>query len=586
MADNQEQNYQPEQTGMYELEFPAPQLSSSDGRGPVMIHALEGFSDAGHAIRLAAQHLKNTLDTELVASFAIDELLDYRSRRPLMTFKTDHFTHYEDPELNLYALHDSVGTPFLLLAGMEPDLRWERFITAVRLLAERLGVRRVIGLGTIPMAVPHTRPVTLTAHSNDKELIADHQPWVGEVQVPGSVSNLLEFRMAQHGHEVVGFTVHVPHYLAQTDYPPAAEALLAEVAKSGSLQIPLTALDEAGAEVHAKINEQVEASTEVAQVVTALERQYDAFVAAQENRSLLARDEDLPSGDELGAEFERFLAQQAGDKFKKAPKKAKTATSSPHRPDNEVGEMTQRKPNLRPVRELTPSLQFRTIHGYRRAFRVAGSGPAILLIHGIGDNSTTWSTVQSKLAQRFTVIAPDLLGHGKSDKPRADYSVAAYANGMRDLLSVLDIDRVTVIGHSLGGGVAMQFAYQFPQLVDRLILVGAGGVTKDVNIALRWASLPMGSEALALLRLPLVLPVLQVVGRVAGALFGFHGLGPRPARRAAHPGRPARADRVVGVRPDLARRGGLARPGRHHAGPMLFDRIRSRAIDLGRTGIR
>jgi hypothetical protein len=295
---------------MYELEFPAPQLSSSDGRGPVLIHALEGFSDAGHAIRLAATHLKNTLDTELVASFAIDELLDYRSRRPLMTFKTDHFTHYDEPELSLYALHDSVGTPFLLLAGLEPDLRWERFITAVRLLAERLGVRQVIGLGTIPMAVPHTRPVTMTAHSNDKELISEHQPWVGEVQVPASVSNLLEYRMAQHGHEAVGFTVHVPHYLAQTDYPAAAEALLAEVGRTGSLQIPLAALGEAGAEVLTKINEQVESSTEVAQVVTALERQYDAFVSAQENRSLLARDEDLPSGDELGAEFERFLAQR------------------------------------------------------------------------------------------------------------------------------------------------------------------------------------------------------------------------------------------------------------------------------------
>ena len=123
------------------------------------------------------------------------------------------------------------------------------------------------------------------------------------------------------------------------------------------------------------------------------------------------------------------------------------------------------------------------------------------------------------------MIAPDLLGHGQSDKPRADYSVAAYANGMRDLLSVLDIDRVTVVGHSLGGGVAMQFAYQFPQLVDRLILVGAGGVTKDVNVALRIASLPMGSEALALLRLPMVLPALQVVGRVGGAVFGSTGLG-------------------------------------------------------------
>jgi hypothetical protein len=227
-----------------------------------------------------------------------------------MTFKTDHFTHYDDPELSLYALHDTVGTPFLLLAGLEPDLRWERFITAVRLLAERLGVRQVIGLGTIPMAVPHTRPVTMTAHANDKELISEHQPWVGEVQVPASVSNLLEYRMAQHGHEAVGYTVHVPHYLAQTDYPAAAEALLAEVSRTAALQIPLAALGEAGAEVLAKINDQVESSAEVAQVVTALERQYDAFVAAQENRSLLARDEDLPSGDELGAEFERFLAQR------------------------------------------------------------------------------------------------------------------------------------------------------------------------------------------------------------------------------------------------------------------------------------
>jgi predicted ATP-grasp superfamily ATP-dependent carboligase len=279
----------------------------------VLVHALEGFSDAGHAIRLAAEHLTDTLDTELVASFAIDDLLDYRSRRPMMTFKSDHFTRYEDPRLNLYALHDSVGTPFLLLAGLEPDLKWERFITAVRLLAERLGVRQTIGLGAIPMAVPHTRPVSMTAHSNNKELIADHQPWVNEVQVPSSVSNLLEYRMAQHGHDAVGFTVHVPHYLAQTDFPAAAEALLEQVAKSAALQFPLDALTESADEVRRKINEQVEASAEVGQVVSALERQYDTFVEAQENRSLLAHDEDLPSGEELGAEFQRFLAEQADD---------------------------------------------------------------------------------------------------------------------------------------------------------------------------------------------------------------------------------------------------------------------------------
>src|SRR6202035_2127600 len=151
-------------------------------------------------------------------------------------------------------------------------------------------------------------------------------------------------------------------------------------------------------------------------------------------------------------------------------------------------------------------LQFRTLHGYRRAFRIAGSGPVILLIHGIGDNSTTWETVQAKLAQRFTVIAVDLLGHGQSDKPRADYSVAAYANGMRDLLSVLEIERATVVGHSLGGGVAMQFAYQFPHLVERLGLGGAGGVTKDVNIVLRLAALPMGSEGRAAARAAVGVP--------------------------------------------------------------------------------
>ncbi|MBS4730005.1 PAC2 family protein [Mycobacterium sp. SM1] len=308
------QDYQSGQADMYELELPAPQLSSKDGSGPVLVHALEGFSDAGHAIRLAATHLKETLQTERVASFAIDELLDYRSRRPPMTFKWDHFTDYEDPELSLYALHDSAGTPFLLLAGMEPDLKWERFVTAVRLLAERLGVRQTIGLGTIPMAVPHTRPMTLTAHSNNRDLIADFTPWIAEVRVPSSASNLLEYRMAQHGHEVVGFTAHVPHYLAQTDYPAAAHTLLEQVARTGQLQLPLAALAEAAAEVRAKIDEQVQASPEVAQVVAALERQYDAFIAAQENRSLLARDEDLPSGDELGAEFERFLAQQAEKK--------------------------------------------------------------------------------------------------------------------------------------------------------------------------------------------------------------------------------------------------------------------------------
>ena len=182
--------------------------------------------------------------------------------------------------------------------------------------------------------------------------------------------------------------------------------------------------------------------------------------------------------------------------------------------------MPASRPDLRPAREVAPSLQFRTIHGYRRAFRIAGSGPAMLLIHGVGDNSTTWNSVHSKLAQRFTVIAPDLLGHGESDKPRADYSLASFANGMRDLLAVLGIDRVTLVGHSFGGGVAAQFAYQYPHLVERIVLVSCGGVTKDVTPALRLAALPMGAESLAALRLPGAVPALKFAGRAAKSLLG------------------------------------------------------------------
>ncbi|MEM9731084.1 MAG: alpha/beta fold hydrolase [Myxococcota bacterium] len=147
-------------------------------------------------------------------------------------------------------------------------------------------------------------------------------------------------------------------------------------------------------------------------------------------------------------------------------------------------------------------MKYRTIHGYRRAFIHTGTGPAVLLIHGIGDSADSWRDVIPELARHHTVIAPDLLGHGDSDKPRADYSLAAYANAMRDLLSVLDVHKVSVVGHSLGGGVAMQFAYQFPELCERLVLVSTGGVSHEVNPVLRLASAPNADFFLPMLGLP------------------------------------------------------------------------------------
>ncbi len=141
-------------------------------------------------------------------------------------------------------------------------------------------------------------------------------------------------------------------------------------------------------------------------------------------------------------------------------------------------------------------LQHVVVHGYRRAYRRVGSGPVLLLLHGLACDSTTWDDVIAPLAEHFTVIAPDLLGHGASDKPNADYSLGGYANGMRDLLTVLGIDTVTVVGHSFGGGIAMQFAYQFPERTERIVLISTGGLGREVTRLIRFLTLP-GSGAVA-----------------------------------------------------------------------------------------
>ncbi|HOZ59006.1 MAG TPA: alpha/beta fold hydrolase [Nakamurella multipartita] len=163
-------------------------------------------------------------------------------------------------------------------------------------------------------------------------------------------------------------------------------------------------------------------------------------------------------------------------------------------------------------------VQTRTVHGHRRAYVLAGRGPALLLLHGVGCDHHTWDPVIEHLSRRYTVIAPDLLGHGDSAKPRADYSLGGFANGMRDLLAILGIDRVTVVGHSFGGGVAMQFAYQFPQYAERLVMVAPGGLGPEVNPILRGLTLPGGSTALAVAATPPVYAALRLVGGRAHAI--------------------------------------------------------------------
>jgi len=279
-------------------------------RGLVLVHDLAGEFDAARAGALAGAHLLAGLPSEVIARFDADSLVDYRGHRPRMTFSGDRYEDFAAPDISLYALEDDAGTPFLLLHGAEPDYAWERFVAAVAQLVERLGVTSVVSLQALPMPVPHTRPVTVTAHATRRQLIEPYPVYWGEMRIPGSVSALLELRLGEAGVDALGVAAHVPHYLAQATFPAASVTLLEHLEKLTGLHLPIETLREAAEANRTEIDEQIARSTENTAVVAALEQQYDSFTAAREGTDLLGSSGEVPSAEELGAEFERFLADQ------------------------------------------------------------------------------------------------------------------------------------------------------------------------------------------------------------------------------------------------------------------------------------
>jgi predicted ATP-grasp superfamily ATP-dependent carboligase len=275
-----------------------------------MVLVLDGFLDAGNAAAIAARHLVNEAGGgRVVATFEVDEFHDYRARRPAMSFVRDHYEQYDAPRLVVRLLGDDAGAPYLLMHGPEPDNKWEAFAATVHHVVERLGVARVIGLGAVPMAVPHTRPIAITHHANNPELLAVDSRWRGELRIPSSAQALLELRLGETGHDALGFVAHIPHYLAQLDFPEASVSLLEHVERAAGVAVDLTDLREAARTRDEEIATYLAANTEVLEVVQALEQQYDAFARAeQEGNSLLAENEPIPTGEEIGRQFEQFLA--------------------------------------------------------------------------------------------------------------------------------------------------------------------------------------------------------------------------------------------------------------------------------------
>ncbi|MCK7636881.1 PAC2 family protein [Corynebacterium pygosceleis] len=314
---------------MYELEYPAPEMKPKDGT--TLVVALQGYADAGQAVDSSAAHLLGSLENSPVAVFNNDELIDYRSRRPAVRISDHEVVGMDELTLGLYAMRDTVGHPFLLLAGPEPDMRWNAFTDAVIDLSERFNVARTLCLYSAPMAVPHTRPLLVTAHGSSEEITRRHFRVHSSMTLPGSASLQLEYVLGSRGSQVAGFTAHVPHYIAASNYPEATLKLLRSVETAGSLSLPLGSLEQDSARMMTLLRDQVDDSGEIAGMVQSLEQSYDEELESyrEDNpEALLPGETGAADGEALAEEFERFLATVDTDD-REGPTSSDPAPGSP-----------------------------------------------------------------------------------------------------------------------------------------------------------------------------------------------------------------------------------------------------------------
>lgn len=278
-----------------------------------LLVSIPGFADVGQVNRLVDEHLLDTLSHHVVAEFDADAVTDYRNQRPQITLTLDHLEDYEGPRLTLHHVVDDRATPFLLLAGSEPNLRWEQLAAAIKHIIDQTGIERVVLVHAIPMGIPHTRPVVLSRFASSSDLIPGNEPLFQQVRFMASFPVFLAHRLEQLGVAVVGLTAHVPHYLAQAEYPEAAMALIKGLGEVTGLTIPTTALAIRAGVIRAQIASEMAESEEAVALVHALEEQYDEGMRGRQNRRMLTGDQgDLPTGDDIAAEAEAFLRQHGG----------------------------------------------------------------------------------------------------------------------------------------------------------------------------------------------------------------------------------------------------------------------------------
>jgi len=279
-----------------------------------LVAGLTGFADAGSAVAQVTTAVLEGLETELVAEFDPDVLLDWRARRPVITFEHDHIAAVEPPRLRLHLVRDEIGQPFLFLSGYEPDFQWNRFVRAVTDLAAQLQVTDTTWVQSIPMPVPHTRPISLTVSGTRADLVEQMSVWKPETQAPANVLHLVEHRMTELGQQVTGLVLLVPHYLSDTEFPDAAVAALSGISAATGLIFPSDELREEGREFRTRVDEQVSGNEELQRLVSVLEDRHDTYMAGNPIASpLTGVDGQVPTADAIAAELERFLADRRTD---------------------------------------------------------------------------------------------------------------------------------------------------------------------------------------------------------------------------------------------------------------------------------
>ena len=287
------------------------ELHNDDFDVPAGLHliaALTGFTDAGSTIEQFSNHVFENLQHRVVALFDNDQLLDYRSRRPIMYFEKDHISSYEPSLLALYLVTDEVGQKFLFLHGYEPDFKWEAFTQAVFDLVDIFDVEDFSWVHSIPFPIPHSRPVGVTISGNRRELIDRVSEWKPQTQVPGNVLHLLEFRFAEEEFPTVGFVMLVPHYLSDLSYPQSAIRAFEQISSATGLVVPTDSLREAATKFSADLNRKISDNPELAKLVSSLEDGFSSDESSARGPRIQSPKTELPSADQIASELEDYLS--------------------------------------------------------------------------------------------------------------------------------------------------------------------------------------------------------------------------------------------------------------------------------------